>query len=99
MTDAALYERISHIRADLLEVIGMVGTAEVSLESSATVMQDDLIMVANRLGRVASQLRRQTATSELGEPSVGQRTPIRIFEPALNGSQAPSHNGAPLRGQ
>ncbi len=56
MTEAAIYERISGIRAELLEVIGKVGSSNRSLELEATVMEDDLIMVANRLGRVAGQL-------------------------------------------
>ncbi len=57
VTDAAIYERISGIRAELLEVIGKVGSSNRSLELDATVMEDDLIMVANRLGQVAVQLR------------------------------------------
>ena len=56
MTEAAIYERISGIRAELLEVIGKVGSSNRSLELDATVIEDDLIMVANRLGRVAGQL-------------------------------------------
>ncbi len=57
MTEAILYTRISRIRAELLELIGLVGSERVGREPSATVMQDDLLMVANRLGRVAGQLR------------------------------------------
>jgi hypothetical protein len=82
MTDAALYDRITHIRADLLDVIGKVGTADVSLGSSPTVMQDDLIMVANRLGRVAFQLRRQAELGALAEPPLDDGPRFRVYETA-----------------
>ena len=57
MSESAIYERVSGIRAELLELIGQVGAANVATERGKTVMQDELIMVANRLGRLAAQLR------------------------------------------
>jgi hypothetical protein len=60
MTDAAFYERISAIRAELLEIVCQVGSSRPGLDPSTNVMEDDLIMVTNRLGRVAGQLRAAT---------------------------------------
>lgn len=69
MTQATIYDRISDIRAELLEVIGELGMGDLRLGSSTTVMQDDLLMAANRLGRVAFQLRASAAQEDTRHPS------------------------------
>jgi len=56
MTEAAIHERVSGIRGELLELIGMIGSPGSRLELTADVMLDDLLVVANRLGRVAEDL-------------------------------------------
>jgi hypothetical protein len=57
MTEAAICERVSRIRAELLDLIGHIGGPATRLELTADVMLDDLLVVANRLGRVAETLR------------------------------------------
>jgi hypothetical protein len=57
MSQPDAYERISRIRAELLEVIGEIGDSELHIGPSPTAVHDDLLMVANRLGRVAFELR------------------------------------------
>jgi hypothetical protein len=56
MTDAVLRERVSGIRGELLDLIGMIGSPGSRLELSTDLMLDDLLVVANRLGRVAEGL-------------------------------------------
>ena len=56
MTDAAICERVSGIRAELLDLIGHIGGPATRLELGADIMLDDLLVVANRLGRVAEGL-------------------------------------------
>jgi len=65
MTPVVMHARISEIRAELLEVIGTlvptgrpqpVGTPALPATQEDDLMLDDLILAANRLGRVASHL-------------------------------------------
>ena len=56
MTDAAIHERVSGIRSELLELIGLIGAPSSRPELNADMMLDDLLVVANRLGRVAEGL-------------------------------------------
>jgi hypothetical protein len=56
MTDAAIHERVCGIRGELLDLIGMIGAPGTRVELTADVMLDDLLVVANRLGRVAEGL-------------------------------------------
>ena len=56
MTEAAIHERLCGIRGELLELIGMIGSPGTRLELTADLMLDDLLVVANRLGRVAEDL-------------------------------------------
>jgi hypothetical protein len=56
MTDAAIHERVCGIRGELLDLIGMLGAPGTRVEMSADLMLDDLLFVANRLGRVAEGL-------------------------------------------
>jgi hypothetical protein len=56
MTEAAIHERLCGIRGELLELIGMIGSPGTRLELTADLMLDDLLVVANRLGRVAENL-------------------------------------------
>ena len=58
MTDAAIHERVCGIRGELLELIGMLGSPATRFELTADMMLDDLLVVANRLGRVAEGIRR-----------------------------------------
>src|SRR4051812_30699621 len=62
MTDAAICERVSGIRAELLDLIGHIGGPATRLELSADMMLDDLLVVANRLGRVAEGLQGHSGT-------------------------------------
>jgi hypothetical protein len=59
MTDAAIHERVCGIRIELLELIGMIGAPATRVELAGDVMLDDLLLVSNKLGRVAEGL--QTA--------------------------------------
>ncbi len=70
MTDATIHERVCGIRGELLELIGMLGSPGTRLELGADVMLDDLLVVANRLGRVAEDL--QTRAVEVVRPDSAQ---------------------------
>jgi hypothetical protein len=61
MTDAAIHERVCGIRGELLELIGMLGSPA-RIELTADMMLDDLLVVANRLGRVAEGIRSRAAS-------------------------------------
>jgi hypothetical protein len=67
LTETAIFERITNIRAELLDVIGDVSASPGAPEPGTTAVQDDLIMVANRLGRVAAQLRPGRRPPDLGD--------------------------------
>ncbi len=56
MTEAAIHERVCVIRSELLELIGSIGAPATRVDLTADVMLDDLLVVANRLGRVAEGL-------------------------------------------
>ena len=62
-----LYKRISDARAELLEVIGSIdASAHGHVEGAAAIrneLEDDLLLAANRLARVAHRLRTQTDRS------------------------------------
>lgn len=62
MTDAAIHERVCGIRGELLELIGMLGSPATRIELTADMMLDDLLVVANRLGRVAEGIRSRAAS-------------------------------------
>lgn len=55
MSDRAVYERVSGIRAELLDLIDKVDD-RAGTTAGALAVQDELMMVANRLGRVAAAL-------------------------------------------
>ena len=63
MTDATIHERVCGIRGELLELIGMLGSPGTSFELTADMMLDDLLVVANRLGRVAEDLQTRAVGS------------------------------------
>jgi hypothetical protein len=67
MSESAIYEQITDIRAQLLELIGVVGSSSSRFDRRASIMQDDLILVTNRLGRIASQLDEERALSVAGQ--------------------------------
>lgn len=67
MSESAIYEQITDIRAQLLELIGVVGGSSSRFDRRASIMQDDLILVTNRLGRIASQLDEERALSVAGQ--------------------------------
>jgi hypothetical protein len=69
MTEPAIYEQISDIRAQLLDLIGVVGASAGRFDRRASIMRDDLIMVSNRLGRIASQLNEERMLSGAGQRS------------------------------
>lgn len=69
MGDAAIYERVVGIRAQLLDLIGEIESGDSAPGRAGLVVQDELMMVANRLGRVAAVLQRSsgsTAPTERG---------------------------------
>ncbi len=56
MTEAAIHERVCGIRSELLDLIGTIGAPATRVDLTADVMLDELLVVANRLGRVAEGL-------------------------------------------
>jgi hypothetical protein len=70
MTEAAIHERVCGIRGELLELIGVIGSPGTRHELAADMMLDDLLVVANRLGRVAEDL--QTRAVEVVRPDQPQ---------------------------
>jgi HD-GYP domain-containing protein (c-di-GMP phosphodiesterase class II) len=58
LTRTALYQRVSEARTELLELIGSIDSASRQSEAAAihNELEDDLLLAANRLGRVAGNL-------------------------------------------
>ena len=96
MTEAAIHERVCGIRGELLELIGMIGSPGTRLELAADMMLDDLLVVANRLGRVAEDL--QTRAVEVVGPIGAVWSEVR---PGLDCPRAVSSAGRalPLQGR
>ena len=51
-----LYVEITEIRARLLDLIGEVSASSRRFDRNASVIQDELLMVSNNLGRIATRL-------------------------------------------
>lgn len=58
MTESSMYQRISEIRTELIELITTVTEPSQRFETKSDLILDDLLAVTNRLGRV-DQVRRQ----------------------------------------
>ncbi len=56
MTEATIYERLSGIRGELLDLISSVGTRGAERDLRSDLMLDELMDAANGLGRVAENL-------------------------------------------
>lgn len=56
MRQPNVYIEITEIRARLLDLIGEVSAASRRFDRNASVVQDELLMVSNNLGRIATRL-------------------------------------------
>jgi hypothetical protein len=56
MHPSKTYAEITRIRADLLDLIGEVSSSSRRFDHQASVIQDELLMVSNTLGRIAGRL-------------------------------------------
>ncbi len=63
MTEASIYERVSGIRGQLLDLISSVDSKAADRDLRADVMLDELLGAANGLGRVADNLDHQVIGS------------------------------------
>lgn len=59
MTETSIYERVSGIRGELLDLISSVDSQAAERDLRADVMLDELLGAANGLGRVAENLDHQ----------------------------------------
>lgn len=50
------YAEITRIRADLLDLVGELSASTRRFDRNASLIQDELLMVSNTLGRIAGQL-------------------------------------------
>lgn len=69
MIDSAIHAQITDIRAQLLDLIGVVGASSPRFDRRTSIMEDDLILITNRLGRIAGQLGQERAVSAAGQRS------------------------------
>ena len=51
-----VYVEITEIRARLLDLIGEVSASSRRFDRNSSVIQDELLMVSNNLGRIATRL-------------------------------------------
>ena len=63
MTEASIYERVSGIRGELLDLISSVDSQAADRDLRANVMLDELLGAANGLGRVTENLDHQVIGS------------------------------------
>ena len=56
MHNSNTYAEITRIRAELLDLIGEVSASSRRFDRSASVIQDELLMVSNSLGRIAGRI-------------------------------------------
>jgi hypothetical protein len=56
MHPSKTYVEITRIRAELLDLIGELSASSRRFDRQASVIQDELLMVSNNLGRIASRL-------------------------------------------
>ena len=56
MHNSKTYAEITRIRAELLDLIGEVSASSRRFDRDASVIQDELLMVSNSLGRIAERV-------------------------------------------
>jgi hypothetical protein len=56
MHNSNTYAEITRIRAELLDLIGELSASSRRFDRSASVIQDELLMVSNSLGRIAGRV-------------------------------------------
>jgi hypothetical protein len=61
-----MYVEITQIRADLLDLISDIGTSSRRFDRNSSVIQDELLMVSNNLGRIAGRLAEERTLSLVG---------------------------------
>lgn len=62
------YAEVTRIRADLLDLIGEMSASSRRFDRTASVIQDDLLMVSNTLGQVAALLAEERTLSLVNSP-------------------------------
>lgn len=66
MTHSNLYVEITEIRARLLDLIGEVSASSRRFDRNSSVIQDELLMVSNSLGRIATRLAEERTLNLVG---------------------------------
>jgi hypothetical protein len=68
MHQSHIYVEITQIRAQLLDLISEVGKSSRRFDRTSSVIQDELLMVSNNLGRIAGRLTEERSLSLVGSP-------------------------------
>ena len=63
MHASTTYTEITRIRADLLDLIGELSATSRRFDRHASLIQDELLMVSNTLGRIAGQIAEERTLS------------------------------------
>jgi hypothetical protein len=66
MYQSETYAEITRIRAQLLDLVSELGASSRRFDRSASVIQDELLMVSNNLGRIAGRLAEERSLSLVG---------------------------------
>jgi hypothetical protein len=66
MHQSNVYVEITEIRARLLDLIGEVSASSRRFDRNSSVIQDELLMVSNNLGRIATRLAEERTLSLVG---------------------------------
>jgi hypothetical protein len=66
MHQSKTYSDITRIRAQLLDLASEVGASSRRFDRNASVIQDELLMVSNNLGRIAGRLAEERSLSLAG---------------------------------
>jgi hypothetical protein len=56
MHNSNTYAEITRIRAELLDLVGELSASSRRFDRSASIIQDELLMVSNSLGRIAGRV-------------------------------------------
>jgi hypothetical protein len=63
MQPSRTYTEITRIRADLLDLIGELSASSRRFDRRASLIQDELLMASNTLGRIAGELAQERTLS------------------------------------
>jgi hypothetical protein len=66
MYQSKTYAEVTRIRAQLLDLISEVGGSSRRFDHNASVIQDELLMISNNLGRIAGRLAEERSLSLAG---------------------------------